>query len=70
MHVRCMSNARISTHEKKCVKHTYRDQNMINMHNPDSLQKLVLIGVQKNEKNTIYAFYQTLRVHILHIYVK
>ena len=43
---------------------------MINMHNPDSLQKLVLIGVQKNEKNTIYAFYQTLRVHILHIYVK
>ena len=33
-------------------------------------QKLVLIRVQKSEKNTIDAFYQTLRVHTLHMYVK
>ena len=33
-------------------------------------QKLVLIRVQKSEKNTIDAFYQTHRVHTLHMYVK
>ena len=36
-------------------------------------QKLVLIGVKKSEKkkkNTTETFYQTLRVHTLHMYVK
>ena len=36
-------------------------------------QKLVLIGVKKIEKkkkNTTETFYQTLRVHTLHMYVK
>ena len=40
------------------------------MNNYGDLQKLVLIEVQKSEKNIIEAFYQTLRVHTLHMYVK
>ena len=63
VHVRCMIDAWTSTHWAKCVKHTYNNQNMINMHNHGNPQKLVLIKVQKSEKNTIEAFYQTLKVH-------
>ena len=40
------------------------------MNNYDDPKKLVFIGVQKSEKNTIEAFYQTFRVHTLHMYVK
>ena len=63
VHLVCMWDAWTSTHGAKCVKHTYNDQNIINMHNHGNPQKLVLIEVQKSEKNTIKAFYQTLRVH-------
>ena len=67
VHVRFMTNARASTHGAKCVKHTNNDQNMINMHNHGNPQKLVLIGVQKSEKNTIEAFYQILKsTHTTH----
>ena len=66
----CISNAWQSTHGAKCVNHTTNDQNIINMNNYGDLQKLVLIEVQKSEKNIIEAFYQTLRVHTLHMYVK
>ena len=38
------------THGAKCVKHITNNQNMTNMHNHGSPQKLVLIGVQNNEK--------------------
>ena len=31
-------------------------------------QNLVLIGVQKSEKNTVEAFYQTPRMHTLYTY--
>ena len=65
-----MTNAWANTHKEKCVKHTTNDQNMINMHNHGNPQKLVLIEIQKSEKNIIEAFYQTLRVHTLHMYVK
>ena len=38
------------------------------MNNYGDSQKLVLIGVQKSEKNTIEAFYQTLKsAHTTHI---
>ena len=41
---------------------------MINMNNYGDPEKLVLIGVQKSEKNTIEAFYQTLKsAHTAHI---
>ena len=50
VHVRCMTNARISTHEAKCIKHTTNYQNMININNYGDLQNLVLIGVQNNNK--------------------
>ena len=68
--MRCMINAWASTHGEKCVKYTTNDQNMINMNNYGNPKKLVLIGVQKSEKNTIEVFYQTLRVHTLHMYDK
>jgi len=68
MHVRCMINAWASTHGAKCVKHTTNGQNMINMNNYGNPQKLVLIGVQESAKNTIKVFYQTPRVHSLHMY--
>ena len=45
-----MTNARISTHGVKCIKHTTNDQNMININNYGDLQNLVLIGVQNNNK--------------------
>ena len=68
VHVRCMTNAWASIYGKICVKHTTNDQNMINMNNYGDPEKLVLIGVQKSEKNTIEAFYQTLKsAHTAHI---
>ena len=50
VHVRCMIDARASTHGAKCVKNTTNYQNMINMNNYSDLPNLVLIGVQNNEK--------------------
>ena len=50
VHVRCMTIARARTHGAKCVKHTTNDQNMKNMNNYGNPQKLILIGVQNNEK--------------------
>ena len=50
VHVRCMTNARASTHRTKCIKHTTNDQNMIDMNNYDDPQSLILIGVQNNKK--------------------
>ena len=70
VHLVCMWDAWTSTHGAKCVKHTYNDQNIINMHNHGNPQKLVLIEVQKSEKNTIKAFYQTLKSAHTHMYVK
>ena len=70
VYVRCMTNAWISTHGAKCIKHTTNDQNMINMNNYDDPQNLILIGVQKQRENAIWALYQTLRVYILHMYDK
>ena len=61
----CMCNAWTSTHEAKCVKHTTNDQNMYKYGKP---QNLVLIGVQKSEKNTVEAFDQTPRMHTLYTY--
>ena len=70
VHVRCMTNAWASTHEAKCVKHTINDKYMINMHNYDNPQSLVLIGIQNNEKLSFGHFVKHLRVHTLYMYVK
>ena len=73
VHLVCTWNAwpkhEQGTHGAKCANHTTNDQNMINMNNYGDTQKLVLIKVQKSEKIP-KAFYQTLRVHTLHMYVK
>ena len=61
MHMRCMINAWASTHGAKCVKHTTHDQNMINMNNCSDPQKLVLIGVQNNEKISFGHFIKHLK---------
>ena len=41
------------------------DQNMLNMSKHGKPQNLVLIKIQKNEKNTIEAFYQTPIIHTM-----
>ena len=46
MHDQCMTNAWISTHGEKCIKHNTNDQNMINMNNYGDPQSLVLIRIQ------------------------
>ena len=66
MHDQCMSKHSWG----KVCKHITNDQNMINMNNYGNSQKFLLIGVQKSEKNSIETFYQTLRVHTLHMYDK
>ena len=50
MHDQCMTNAWISTHGEKCIKHNTNDQNMINMNNYGDPQSLVLIRIQNNNK--------------------
>ena len=70
VHVRCMTNAWISTHGEKCIKYTTNDQNMININNYGDPHNLVLIRVQNKQQNTIWTFYQTHRVHTLYRYVK
>ena len=50
VHLMCIWDAWASIHGAKCVKHTTNNQNMINMNNYGDSQKLVLIGVQNNEK--------------------
>ena len=45
-----MTNAWTSTRGVKYIKHTTNNQNIINMNNYGDSQKLVLIGVQNNEK--------------------
>ena len=55
VYVQCMINAWTSTHGAKCVKHTTKDQNMLNMNKYVKPQNLVLIGVQESEKKR--AFY-------------
>ena len=70
VHVRCMTNACASIHGAKYAKHTTNDQYMINMHNYDNPQSLVLIGIQNNEKLSFGHFVKHLRVHTLYMYVK
>ena len=41
---------------------------MLNMNKNGKTQNLVLIGVQKSEKNTVEAFDQTPRMHTLYTY--
>ena len=50
MPMKCMSKACLSTIGSKCVKHTTKDQNMINKFNHGNPQSLELIGVQNNIK--------------------
>ena len=73
VHLVCMCDAWLiheqGTQGAKCIKHTTNDQNMINMNNYGDPQKLVFIS-PKQWENVIWAFYQTLRVHTLHMYVK
>ena len=58
-------------HGAKCVKHTTNDQYMINMSNyNDPKNKIGTHQSPKQRENAIWAFYQTLRVHTLHMYVK
>ena len=56
VHVRCITNAWISTHGVKCIKYTTNDQNMINMNNYGDPQSLVLIGDQNNNKMSFWHF--------------
>ena len=58
------------THGAKCVKYATNDQNMINMHNNGNPQKIGTHRSLKQQENVIWTFYQTLRVHTLHMYVK
>ena len=55
-------------HEAKCVKHITNGQYMINMHNHGSPQNWY--SSESKTENFIWAFYQTLRVYILHMNVK
>ena len=61
VHVRCMTNAWVSTQGAKCLKPTTNDQNMINMNNYGDPQNLVLIGVQNNEKMSFGHFIEHLK---------
>ena len=45
-----MSKAWTSTHGAKCVKHTSKDGNMLQLSKHGHLQSLVLIGVQMSAK--------------------
>ena len=58
------------THGAKCVRHSTNDQNMINMHNNGNPQKIGTHRSPKQQENANWTFYQTIRVHTLHIYVK
>ena len=69
VHLVCMWDAWASTQGEKCIKHTTKDQNMINMHNHGNPQSLVLIGVQNSEKMPFGHFIRH-RVHTLHMFVK
>ena len=56
VHIRCMTKHEQGTHREKCVNHTTNDQNMINKNNYGDPQKLVLIGVQNNNKMSFRHF--------------
>ena len=57
-------------HGAKCVKHATNNQNMINMHNHGNPPKNDNYRSPKQRENVIWTFYQTLRAHTLHMYVR
>ena len=74
VHLVCMWDAwaihEQSTHGANCVNHTINDQNMINMNNYGWSPKIGTHWSPKEWKNIIKAFYQTLKMHTLYMYVK